>query len=94
MFQVRNNMGFSIEFKNSYKVSVIYGWGSFSSNHMKGSFDKQPELSPDAEIAVLYKGKFVTNDFIENEEDSVKGYCTPEEVARVIYKASIESEVD
>jgi hypothetical protein len=92
MFELRTEAGFRgvwITFANGYKVSVQWGSGSYSDNHNLFSGDYLiPKDSKTAEIAA-----WNTNDndkwyIPEGWDDSIKGYCTPEEVAAFIQEVA------
>ena len=76
-----------ITFNNGYTISIINGYGSYSENRYKSELIATPEFasidSKDCEVAIVYKGEFVTNDFL-NCGDSVKGYVRPDELAEII----------
>lgn len=78
-----------LTFENGYIISIFNGFGSYSENHFKQDLLRTPEFasvdSKDCEIAVIYKGIFCTNTFIETN-DSVKGWVNADELADVIYK--------
>lgn len=99
MFLSTRRKGFQMTFKNGLTVSVQWGAGNYCENHcpvdMDFSFSKDAK-SEDAEIAIIYKGEFLNPQyFIEKEisgDGMVSGYLTSEEVAELIYNASIMEE--
>ena len=79
--------GFSITFNNGWTISVQFGYGNYCENgrHPDGyNFYKGKDkiTSSDAEIAIWNK----EGDWYNFGTDSVKGYCTPDEVAEWIEK--------
>lgn len=79
-----------ITFENGYKISIFNGYGSYTDNHFKKEVLATPEFasidSSNCEVAIIYEGIFVTASFIEDLNDNVKGYVTPDELAELIYK--------
>ena len=84
-----------ITFKNGYSVSIFNGFGSYSENHFNHKlFEKMQDLdfqdqcdSEDCEIAIFHQELgFVTRNFIENCNDSVIGYITPDEIPDIMKK--------
>ena len=68
--------GFQMKFKNGYTISVQFGKGNYC-HHEEG-------VAVSAEIAIWdADGKW-----FNFEHDQVKGYCSPNEVAEWISKAS------
>lgn len=80
---------FWLTFENGYTISVFNGFGSYSENHFKRETISTSEFasvdSKDCEVAISYEGIFCTNRFI-NCNDSVIGYISPDELAKLIYK--------
>jgi hypothetical protein len=88
-FNSTNNKGFQMTFENGWTISVQFGYGNYCQNqhHPNGFyFSKNQDVtsSEDAEIAIW-----------DNEEnwynfgsDTVKGYCSTNEVAEWIDKVS------
>ena len=95
MFYSTMRKGFQITFENGLKVSVQWGAGNYCDNHfpkdMDFSFSKDAKSS-DAELAVIYNGKFLDpQHFIDEEigsDGDVAGYLSAEQVAKIIYNAS------
>jgi len=50
--------------------------------------------SPDAEIAILVKGKFVTNDWRDCSDDTVLGWVSPNDVLDALNWAAKQERVD
>jgi hypothetical protein len=97
MFAVYAHKGFQVTFQNGYKVSVMFGAGNYCEHHHNQ--DVEPSFPPrsvkiweehksdNAEIAVIKPN----GDFhslllapINSCEDYVRGWCTPEEVLKVM----------
>lgn len=101
-FSITHASGFHITFSNGYTISVQFGVGSHCEHHSKmlnadaGNIVEQMNSprkaetwsSKDAEIAVLDPngGLLSLQDIGLNEEDKVKGYVHPEQVADYIEK--------
>lgn len=98
MFTSTMRKGFHMTFENGLEVSTQWGAGNYCSNHFPAdgdySFSKDAESS-DAEIAIIYKGKFLNPQRFTDEKISgdgmVSGYLSAEQVAKIIYNASIMS---
>jgi len=86
--------GFWITFRNGVTVSVQFGYGNYCKNRdnekVKGWLLDSPECgevsSEDAEVAVIYKERFITRMY-KNEGD-VLGWQTPEDVLNILNWAS------
>lgn len=78
-----------LKFKNGYEISITNGFGSYCENKFKSELFTpsvgQVIESEDCEIAIIYKGKFITRKFIEDVND-VLGYVSPDELANIIYR--------
>lgn len=74
----RTGSGFSIKFDNGYMVSVQWGPGCYGTNQ-NASYSSQNLGAMSAEVAILQDSKII---------DEPYSYCTPEEVATVIYNVS------
>jgi hypothetical protein len=90
MFKVSQGKGFQMTFANGWTVSVQWGIGNYcdhsTARWTEGANSKVGELgSTTAEIAAWDANK-VWHQF--EDDDSVKGYCTPDEVAAFIAKIS------
>ena len=90
MFKSTNNKGFSMTFQNGWTISVQFGYGNYCSNshHPEGYFfSKNLEVveCPDAEIAIWDEN----GEWYNFGSDTVKGYCTVDEVAEWITKTSM-----
>lgn len=98
-FSITHASGFHITFSNGYTLSVQFGIGNYCEHYpemLNGSGEiiermSQPRKaetwrSKDAEIAILDpKGELVTFSEIGlDEEEKVKGYVHPEQVADYI----------
>lgn len=71
--------GFKMTFENGNTISVQFGWGNYCEN--------RGESKPgcvNAEIAIWDS----ENKWFDFGSDSVKGWCTPDEVAEWIHFAS------
>lgn len=76
-FKSIRNKGFQITFENGWTISVQFGHGNYCShrNHENQS-EGIPEC-PDAEIAIWD----VKGEWYNFGSDTVKGYCSADEVA-------------
>ena len=96
MFFSTMRKGFRMTFENGLAVSVQWGAGNYCDNHfpadMDFSFSKDAKSSS-AEIAVIYKDEFLNPQHFIDEEISgdgmVSGYLSAEQVAKIIYNASM-----
>ncbi len=81
---------FWLTFKNGYTISVFNGFGSYSENQFNTNLRNKFKLdcidSKDCEIAVIYNNEFVTNKFIDIDNDSVYGFVSSDELVDIIYK--------
>ena len=89
MIKSTNNKGFSLTFENGWTISVQFGYGNYCDNsHHPNGFDfgrTQPLVeSFNAEIA-MWDADEKWYDFGSN---TVKGYCSANEVAEWIEKVS------
>lgn len=89
MFNSFNNKGFQIKFENGWTISVQFGYGNYceNKNHPDGwdfSMKQNVVISGDAEIAMWDKD----GNWYDFGSDTVKGWCSPNEVAEWIYKCS------
>jgi hypothetical protein len=75
-FHYGNRPGFQMRFENGWTVSVQ--WHENAYRTKTGYTDD----SPNAEIAAWD----INREWFQFEGDSVKGYCTPDEVADFIHK--------
>ena len=87
MFTSTSNKGFSLTFKNGWTISVQFGYGNYCDNyrHPDGwDFSKKQEVtqSSDAEIAIWD----ADGEWYNFGSDTVKGYCSANEVAEWIEK--------
>jgi hypothetical protein len=85
---ITQGKGFHMTFANGWTVSVQFGAGNYSDNYAAPfPYDSQFQNncgalgSDTAEIAAFRKDTEVWHDF---GGDTVKGYCTPNEVAEFI----------
>jgi hypothetical protein len=92
-FEIADNKGFRMTFKNGLTLSVQFGYGNYCDNHNIENYDhnnygKTPMKSDDAEIAIWMTDNmdWVTKYFYGNRRqgDDVMGYQTPENVAEII----------
>ncbi len=81
--------GFHVTFTNGLTISVQYGWGNYCEHK---NTTQPPHHSEDAEICVFDKRNAMVK--FKYSGDSVKGYCTPEQVAEAIYYVSIARDID
>jgi hypothetical protein len=87
MISSTNNKGFRMTFENGWTISVQFGYGNYcDNNHHPEGFDfstKQDIVnSSNAEIAIWDKD----GEWFDFGGDTVKGYCTADEVASWIEK--------
>lgn len=99
MFRSTMGKGFQMTFENGLTVSVQWGASNYCENRFPANRDfsySKDAKSKDAEIAIFYKGEFLNPQYFTEKEISgdgeVSGYLTPEEVAELIYNASIMEE--
>jgi len=88
-FYSTNNKGFQMLFENGWTISVQFGYGNYcdNNNHPLGFyFSKNQEMttSSDAEIGIWDK----EGHYYNFGNDTVKGYCSTNEVAEWIDKVS------
>ena len=74
------NAGFSMTFKNGWTVSVQFGKGNYCDNRFDDSSKTQ---SPNAEIAAWDNN---TDKWYSFGDNTVKGWVSPDEVAKFIMK--------
>lgn len=98
MFYSTMRKGFHMTFENGLDVSVQWGAGNYCENHFPADMDftfSKDAKSCDAEIAVIYKDEFLDPKHFIDEEVSgdgmVCGYLSTEQVAKIIYNASVMS---
>lgn len=95
--------GFHMSFENGLTVSVQFGAGNYCDNyHDMDFFSDKDAQSSDAEIAIWHKDHTEPLDWISvnyfladaygEGHGGVCGYLSPEQVAELLYKASIEDE--
>jgi len=87
MFKSTSNKGFSLTFENGWTISVQFGYGNYCDNHRHPDgwdFSKKQEVtqSSDAEIAIWD----ANGEWYNFGSDTVKGYCSANEVAEWIEK--------
>lgn len=82
------NKGFSMTFENGLTISVQFGGNNYCANYLTETAGKehlQPHTyCPDAQIAIWDK----KGNWFNFGCDTIKGYCSTEEVANWIYKVS------
>ena len=86
MFKSTLNKGFQITFNNGLTISVQFGSGNYCTNRNEtfNGLSRDVITSQSAEIAIWDKdGKWF--DF---GPDTVKGYCSPDEVAKWVNRVS------
>ena len=88
-FNSTNNKGFQMTFENGWTISVQFGYGNYCQNnhHPNGFyFSKNQDIttSEDAEIAIWDN----QGNWYNFGSDTVKGYCSTNEVAEWIDKVS------
>ena len=88
-FKSTNNKGFQMTFENGWTISVQFGWMNYCDNHNHPDgyqFSQKNDTveSNDAEIAIWdSNGQWYNFNY-----DTVKGYCSTNEVAEWISKVS------
>ena len=77
--------GFTMVFSNGNTISIQFGWGNYSTNR-----DESVSETTTAEVAIWNdKGNWYEfPDTPDSIKDSVKGYCTTDEVAQWIHFAA------
>jgi hypothetical protein len=88
-FYSNNNKGFQMTFGNGWSISVQFGYGNYCQNNhhpMGFYFSKNQDVttSEDAEIAIWDKD----GNWYNFGNDTVKGYCSTDDVAGWINKVS------
>ena len=88
MFYITEGKGFQIKFANGWTVSAQWGAGNYVDRHLSPVAERPSQLcsrqSPNAEIAAWDASGELHN----FGADTVKGYCTPDEVATFIHMVS------
>jgi len=86
-FKITQNKGFQITFENDWTISVQFGYGNYCDNYKNDKFRaNNTEMivdSTDAEIAI-WNGN--GDWYVFDNGDTVKRYCSPDEVAEWINK--------
>jgi hypothetical protein len=91
MFNITLNKGFQITFENGWTASVQWGDGNYCSNrylfgHNYKRLGEPVPPSTTAEVAAWdTKGRYYRG---KDWSESIKGYCSPEEVAGFLYLVS------
>lgn len=83
MFRITSGKGFQMTFANGWTISVQFGGGNYCDNYNKlTTSDRETgeRGSSDAEIAAFDKD----GNWHQFGAESVKGYCSPDEVATFI----------
>ena len=88
-FKSTSNKGFQMTFENGWTISVQFGFMNYcdNKNHPDGhQFAQKSDLveSGDAEIAIWDSN----GEWYNFNYDTVKGYCSANEVAEWIFKVS------
>ena len=102
-FKSTRRKGFHMSFENGLTVSVQFGAGNYCDNHWDTDFACQKDAqSSDAEVAIWHEDRREPQDWISvnyfladaygEGHGGVCGYLSPEQVAELLYKASIEDE--
>ena len=90
MFNITAGKGFQITFENGWTFSVQFGPGNYCSNKDRGDFDKEIAYmkgevaeceASSAEIAIIRESDA---HWLHLLNDRVAGWCTPEQVARIL----------
>lgn len=96
-FNSHRRNGFHMTFDNGYTISVQWGIGTYSDNHLDMSFDfDKIKPSKTAEIAVLdsnedlvdFLDDFLPKHLQNNSDGRVCGYATPNDVLYVMKKVA------
>lgn len=85
-FKITQNKGFQMTFENGWTISVQFGYGNYCDNYNNYEFRaNNTEMiveSTDAEIAIWD----ANGEWYNFGSDTVKGYCSANEVAEWIEK--------
>ena len=83
-FEISNQKGFQITYKNGYTVSVQFGGGNYCTNRDLPIEDYGKSVPPSdtAETALMTKDGFVSY-----QGDDVQGYMSPSEVLKLMVHA-------
>ena len=83
-FEISNNKGFHITYKNGYTVSVQFGGGNYCTNRDLPIEDYGKSVPPSdtAETALMTK-----DGFVEYQGEDVQGYMSPSEVLKLMVHA-------
>ena len=83
-FQISDQKGFQITYKNGYTVSVQFGGGNYCTNRDLPIEDYGKSVPPSdtAETALMTKDGFVSY-----QGDDVQGYMSPSEVLKLMVHA-------
>ena len=83
-FEISNNKGFHITYKNGYTVSVQFGGGNYCTNRDLPIEDYGKSVPPSdtAETALMTK-----DGFVPYQGDDVQGYMSPSEVLKLMVYA-------
>jgi hypothetical protein len=99
-FAANQNKGFHMRFTNGWTISVQFGWANYCENrfHPDGyNFSTQQFFteSSDAEIAIWDNNEQdYIFDFGDGFNDTVKGHCSPDEVAKWINFTCMQEPVE
>ena len=103
MFIASYNKGFSMKFDNGLEISVQWGTMNYCSKKGKGQWDESTKdtrwKSSSAEIAIFNNNvtdadALDNNDMIAFADESVKGWCSADFVAEIIFKTSTARNFD
>lgn len=87
---ITDNKGFTMTFENGLTASVQWGLGNYCDNHLNYElgFDGTTSAeSNNAEVAVIKDGDLIPLKlFIDNANDEVEGYLTPEQIVDFLVK--------
>jgi hypothetical protein len=95
MLKSTKNKGFSLTFENGITISVQFGSGNYCERknlHANYSSEMLNDIieSSDAEIAIWDED----DNWFNFGSDTVRGWCSANEVARWIYIASTSNNID
>jgi hypothetical protein len=97
MFKVFAHKGYQTTFSNGYTVSVMFGSGNYCEHRFNESVEPMgntvnvwgKHLSNDAEVAVINPNGELIGGFPGCPDcDTVRGWCSPEEVLEIMNWAS------
>lgn len=95
LFRITDSRGFHMTFANGNTISVRWGEGNYCDNHCRGGTSWKNHAygsdfsSANAEIAMWdCSGTRITEKFIPNFSDNVKGYLSTDEVLALMVEVA------